>query len=85
MVQMMILVIRSIFIDLTNQIVQILVIHYVSIYESNKTNAYTTGVTTNGTPGQVGAYTQIAVINLLQRHYTINVHNMLIWVTMLPL
>ena len=29
--------------------------------EANKTTAYTTGVTTNGTPGQAGAYTQIAV------------------------
>ena len=29
--------------------------------EADKTTAYTTGVTTNGTPGQAGAYTQIAV------------------------
>ena len=29
--------------------------------EANKTTAYTTGVTTNGTPGSSGAYTQIAV------------------------
>ena len=28
-------------------------------YEASKTTAYTTGVTTNGTPGQSGAYTQI--------------------------
>ena len=28
-------------------------------YESDKTTAYTTGVTTNGTPGSSGAYTQI--------------------------
>jgi len=29
--------------------------------EANKTTAYTTGVTTNGTPGSSGAYTQIVV------------------------
>ena len=29
--------------------------------EANKTTAYTTGITTNGTPGNAGAYTQIAV------------------------
>ena len=29
--------------------------------EANKTTAYTTGITTNGTPGNSGAYTQIAV------------------------
>ena len=29
--------------------------------QADKTNPYTTGVTTNGTPGQAGAYTQIAV------------------------
>ena len=29
--------------------------------EADKTTAYTTGVTTNGTPGQAGAYTQIAI------------------------
>ena len=29
--------------------------------DANKTTAYTTGVTTNGTPGQAGAYTQIVV------------------------
>ena len=29
--------------------------------QADKTTAYTTGVTTNGTPGQSGAYTQIAV------------------------
>jgi len=29
--------------------------------EADKTTAYTTGVTTNGTPGNSGAYTQIAV------------------------
>ena len=28
-------------------------------YDEAKTNAYTTGITTNGTPGQSGAYTQI--------------------------
>ena len=30
-------------------------------YDSGKTPAYTTGVTTNGTPGSSGAYTQIVV------------------------
>ena len=30
-------------------------------YESNKTTLYTANVTTNGTPGQSGAYTEIAV------------------------
>ena len=29
--------------------------------DANKTTAYTTGVTTNGTPGQAGAFTQIVV------------------------
>ncbi len=29
--------------------------------EADKSTAYTTGVTTNGTPGSSGAYTQIAV------------------------
>ena len=30
-------------------------------YDSGKTTAYSTGVTTNGTPGSSGAYTQIVV------------------------
>ena len=30
-------------------------------YEADKTTSYTTGVTTNGTPGSTGAYTQIVV------------------------
>ena len=30
-------------------------------YDSGKTTAYSTGVTTNGTPGSAGAYTQIVV------------------------
>jgi len=30
-------------------------------YDSGKTTAYSTGVTTNGTPGSFGAYTQIVV------------------------
>ena len=36
--------------------------HPLRLYtDEAKTTEYTTGVTTNGTPGQVGAYTQIAV------------------------
>ena len=30
-------------------------------YDSGKTTIYSTGVTTNGTPGSAGAYTQIVV------------------------
>ena len=30
-------------------------------YDAAKTTAFTTGVTTNGTPGSAGAYTQIAI------------------------
>ena len=30
-------------------------------YDAAKTTAYSTGVTTNGTPGSAGAYTQIVV------------------------
>ena len=44
--------------------------------EADKTTAYTTGVTTNGTPGQAGAYTQIAVTDTtpLVLHYQCSAH-----------
>ena len=48
-----------------------------------KTIAYTTGVTTSGTPGTAGAHTTLAVTDKLQVHYIINVLLMGIWVTML--
>ena len=45
-------------------------------YDAGKTTAYSTGVTTNGTPGSAGAYTQIVVSdstpNIL--HYQCSVH-----------
>ena len=49
-------------------------------YEADKTTAYTTGVTTNGTPGSSGAYTQILQQLLLQWYYITNVQLMDTWV-----
>ena len=45
-------------------------------YEAAKTTAYTTGVTTNGTPGSSGAYTQIVVSDStpLLLHYQCSAH-----------
>jgi hypothetical protein len=38
--------------------------HPLRLYtDETKTTEYTTGVTTNGTPGEVGAYTQIATVS----------------------
>ena len=43
--------------------------------DANKTTAYTTGVTTNGTPGQAGAYTQIVVASGAPTlHYQCSAH-----------
>ncbi len=44
--------------------------------EADKTTAYTTGVTTSGTPGSSGAYTQIAVTDTtpLVLHYQCSAH-----------
>ena len=48
-------------------------------YDSGKTTAYSTGVTTNGTPGSAGAYTQIVVSdstpNIL--HYQCSSHSLM--------
>ena len=48
-------------------------------YDSGKTTAYSTGVTTNGTPGSSGAYTQIVVSdstpNIL--HYQCSSHSLM--------
>ena len=45
-------------------------------YESNKTTAYTTGVTTVGTPGNAGSYTQIVATELTPTvlHYQCSAH-----------
>ena len=44
--------------------------------ESDKTTAYTTNVTTNGTPGSSGAYTQIAIVDNtpMVLHYQCSAH-----------
>ena len=44
--------------------------------EADKTTAYTTGVTTNGTPGSSGAYTEIAVTDTtpIVLHYQCSAH-----------
>ena len=48
-------------------------------YESAKTTAYSTGVTTNGTPGSSGAYTQIVVADAtpLVLHYQCSSHGLM--------
>ena len=45
-------------------------------YEANKTTAFTTGVTTSGTPGNAGAYTQIVVSDTTPSvlHYQCSAH-----------
>ena len=45
-------------------------------YEANKTTAFTTGVTTSGTPGNSGAYTQIVVSDTTPSvlHYQCSAH-----------
>ena len=45
-------------------------------YESNKTTSFTTGVTTSGTPGSSGAYTQIVVSDTTPSvlHYQCSAH-----------
>tara|TARA_R100000773_G_scaffold23638_1_gene20847 strand:+ start:1166 stop:2809 length:1644 start_codon:yes stop_codon:yes gene_type:complete len=47
--------------------------------EADKTTAYTTGVTTNGTPGSSGAYTQIAVTDTTPTvlHYQCSAHSLM--------
>ena len=44
--------------------------------EADKTTAYTTGVTTNGTPGSAGAYTQIVISDTTPQilHYQCSAH-----------
>ena len=48
-------------------------------YESAKTTAYSTGVTTSGTPGSSGAYTQIVVSDStpLVLHYQCSAHGLM--------
>ena len=48
-------------------------------YESSKTTAYTTGVTTNGTAGSSGAYTEIAVSDTTPPvlHYQCSSHSLM--------
>ena len=48
-------------------------------YDSGKTTAYTTGVTTNGTPGSSGAYTQIVptVDTPMVLHYQCSAHGLM--------
>ena len=47
--------------------------------EANKTTAYTTGVTTNGTAGSAGAYTQIVVSDTTPQilHYQCSAHSLM--------
>ena len=47
--------------------------------ESDKTTAYTTNVTTNGTPGSSGAYTQIAIVDNtpMVLHYQCSAHGLM--------
>ena len=49
--------------------------------EADKTTAYTTGVTTNGTPGSAGAYTQIVVSDTTPSvlHYQCSAHGNMGW------
>ena len=48
-------------------------------YEAAKTTAYSTGVTTSGTPGSSGAYTQIVVSDStpLVLHYQCSSHSLM--------
>ena len=48
-------------------------------YDSGKTTAYSTGVTTNGTPGSAGAYTQIVVSDSTPHilHYQCSSHSLM--------
>ena len=48
-------------------------------YDSGKTTAYSTGVTTNGTPGSAGAYTQIVVSDSTPQilHYQCSSHSLM--------
>jgi len=50
-------------------------------YDSGKTTAYTTGVTTNGTPGSAGAYTQIIISDTTPPvlHYQCSSHANMGW------
>ena len=50
-------------------------------YDSGKTTAFTTGVTTNGTPGSAGAYTQIIVSDTTPPvlHYQCSAHANMGW------
>ena len=50
-------------------------------YDSGKTTAYTTGVTTNGTPGSAGAYTQIIISDTTPPvlHYQCSAHANMGW------
>ena len=47
--------------------------------EADKTTAYTTNVTTNGTPGSSGAYTQIAIVDNtpMVLHYQCSAHGLM--------
>ena len=49
--------------------------------DANKTTAFTTGVTTNGTPGSSGAYTQIVVSDTTPSvlHYQCSAHGNMGW------
>ena len=48
-------------------------------YEANKTTSYTTGVTTNGTAGSAGAYTEIVVSDTTPSvlHYQCSSHSLM--------
>ena len=50
-------------------------------YDSGKTTAFTTGVTTNGTPGSAGAYTQIIISDTTPQvlHYQCSSHANMGW------
>lgn len=50
-------------------------------YDSGKTTAFTTGVTTNGTPGSAGAYTQIIISDTTPPvlHYQCSAHANMGW------
>ena len=58
--------------------------HPLRFYEdAAKTTQYTTGVTTNGTPGTSGAYTQITPTYSIPRYCIINALIMAIWAAVL--
>ena len=54
-------------------------------YDADKSTAYTSGVTTSGTPGSSGAYTQILQMKTHQIFFIINVLHTHTWVSVFSL